>query len=599
MNSIKVLKPSVGSTSYYQRPDVANSIKNPHPNAKFEQKLILSHYKHRIKQAKSIVNTNKPTMLSRKQRKKQQKAIAKKQKQIHKRNVTYISPTMSSSLKSQNNKEQQQPGKNIKYNNKNTNTIISPLKKRTRIMSEKEKKQQMESSKTFISSTSPVTNSHRLKKSNNDLDISPVKNHLLYPLSTKVANKRQQRLLKHNKKKQDKHLKRIGYPNNNTSNKNKTIINSSPIKPTWNDNVYDVPKPKHEVPINRHPNRRNLKPHAHHHNNRRQATITNNNNNTKNNMIKKKINNNESNRMDYNDMPGLKTIGNIQPAWKRKHKGYTLLRDLFGKLEINQDTRNDRSFQYLEDKKEYALIKLKQHHKNNFKKRKNKKNNNGSTNDESERPTLASLLKKKKPMFYAMKHVDKDGTTLQLHLPDTGYHKEHSIPQEDEDDIEEVEDDNEDDSSISVIARYQANSLKIPLIQKGKQKKQHGSPSIDINNTTSIVQNGDKLSSSELKQVRQQLEHEYEQIQNKFGNIKRKKNNKLGSYHKKHNKRRRGNNDTVVIKTKNNKRIEFHGPDDHHSLPSHHVSINTLSKIRILGAMHHHHVKHGDGGSKC
>ena len=100
-----------------------------------------------------------------------------------------------------------------------------------------------------------------------------------------------------------------------------------------------------------------------------------------------------------------------------------------------------------------------------------------------------------------------------------------------------------------------------------------------------------------MKQVRQQLEHEYEQIQNKFGNIKRKKNNKLGSYHKKHNKRRRGNNDTVVIKTKNNKRIEFHGPDDHHSLPSHHVSINTLSKIRILGAMHHHHVKHGDGGS--
>ena len=97
-----------------------------------------------------------------------------------------------------------------------------------------------------------------------------------------------------------------------------------------------------------------------------------------------------------------------------------------------------------------------------------------------------SLLKKKKPMFYAMKHVDKHGTTLQLHLPDTGYHKEHSIPQEDEDDIEEVEDDNEDDSSISVIARYQADSLKIPLIQKGKQKKQHGSPSIDINNTTAI-----------------------------------------------------------------------------------------------------------------
>ena len=107
-----------------------------------------------------------------------------------------------------------------------------------------------------------------------------MKNHLLYPLSTKVANKRQQRLLKHNKKKQDKHLKRIGYPNNNTSNKNKTIINSSPIKPTWNDNVYDVPKPKHEVPINRHPNRRHLKPHVHHHNNRRHATITNNNNNT-------------------------------------------------------------------------------------------------------------------------------------------------------------------------------------------------------------------------------------------------------------------------------------------------------------------------------
>ena len=45
MNSIKVFKPSVGSTSYYQRPDVANSIKNPHPNAKFEQKLIIRHYK--------------------------------------------------------------------------------------------------------------------------------------------------------------------------------------------------------------------------------------------------------------------------------------------------------------------------------------------------------------------------------------------------------------------------------------------------------------------------------------------------------------------------------------------------------------------------
>ena len=100
-----------------------------HIQCRIEQKLILNQYKDRIKQAKSIVNTNKPTILSRKQRKKQQKAIAKKQKQIHKRNVTYISPTMSSSLKSQNNKEQQQHGKNIKYNNKNTNTIISHKEK--------------------------------------------------------------------------------------------------------------------------------------------------------------------------------------------------------------------------------------------------------------------------------------------------------------------------------------------------------------------------------------------------------------------------------------------------------------------------------------
>ena len=65
MDSGKRMQPVVGSTAYYQRPDLANSIKNPHPIAKFEQKIIMKHFKDSIKCAKSIVNTNKPIILSR------------------------------------------------------------------------------------------------------------------------------------------------------------------------------------------------------------------------------------------------------------------------------------------------------------------------------------------------------------------------------------------------------------------------------------------------------------------------------------------------------------------------------------------------------
>ena len=31
-------------------------------------------------------------------------------------------------------------------------------------------------------------------------------------------------------------------------------------KPQWNDNVYNIPKPKPEIPINRHPDKTHIQP---------------------------------------------------------------------------------------------------------------------------------------------------------------------------------------------------------------------------------------------------------------------------------------------------------------------------------------------------
>ena len=326
MDSGKRMQPVVGSTAYYQRPDLANSIKNPHPIAKFEQKIIMKHFKDSIKCAKSIVNTNKPIILSKKQRRKQKRALIKAKNATVKKKH-FISPTLSSSLKGEMGKQRRANINKITIKHNNNTTSSSPIK-----------------TKAYVSPTSPIHNSYQIKRGNNVpkfgqnnhkilANSSPIVQQLLYPLSTKIANKRQKQLLKHNKKLQEKHLKSIGYPKH--GNKIKQI---SPIKPKWDDNVYSLPEPKHEVPINRHPNKKNTKLYTH------QRKPHNQNQTFNKDQTKQQW----QVIAGEEDIPGLiKIAGNIKPRWKRQHKGYKLLRDLFGKLEINQDkSNNDCSFQY-------------------------------------------------------------------------------------------------------------------------------------------------------------------------------------------------------------------------------------------------------------
>ena len=104
---------------------------------------------------------------------------------------------------------------------------------------------------------------------------------ILYPLSNTLAKKRQAKLRIHNRKKK---LKRLG-------NRRKRLVE----KPQWNDNVYNIPKSKPEIPINRHPDKTHIQPITKH-----MPTASHHN----------------------SVIPGIKKLGaNIHPQWKKRHKG--------------------------------------------------------------------------------------------------------------------------------------------------------------------------------------------------------------------------------------------------------------------------------------
>ena len=88
-------------------------------------------------------------------------------------------------------------------------------------------------------------------------------------------------------------------------------------------------------------------------------------------------------------------------------QGKALLRDMFGNLEVNQDTINDQSFRYMDHLKEYRLKKLHTRYKNPTKKKKLK----------TLQEKVTSMVKTTKAARYALNHTDDDGTKMELHLP--------------------------------------------------------------------------------------------------------------------------------------------------------------------------------------
>jgi hypothetical protein len=186
-------------------------------------------------------------------------------------------------------------------------------------------------------------------------------------------------------------------------------------KPQWNDNVYNIPKPKPEIPINRHPDKTHIQPMTKH-----MATASHH---------------------SSGDIPGIKELGkNIHPQWKKQRKGKALLRDMFGNLEVNQDTINDQSFRYMEHLKEYRLKKLHTRYKNPTKKKKLK----------TLQEKVTSMVKTTKAARYALNHTGDDGTKMELHLPDE-YHRGYSMPS---------------NATLPSVAlkRYQTHTLTMPLL---------------------------------------------------------------------------------------------------------------------------------------
>eukprot|EP00944_MAST-04C_sp_MAST-4C-sp1_P013493 g13493.t1 len=336
MNNTKILHPCIGSTGYFQRPDVANSLRPP-PAALFEQRLIKKHYYRSIKNVKPIVH-------SKFQKKRQQRKRGEKNKT--KTGYTSTNPSLSSSLKNAKKPFASHSSKKVTQKKKEKNDLTKKIQ------------------------ASPI----KLLK----LPVHTIHNgSILYPLSNTVAKKRQAKLRIHNRKKR---LKRLG-------NRRKHQVE----KPQWNDNVYDIPKPKPEIPINRHPDKTHIQsitkhmPTASHHN---------------------------------SVIPGIKKLGaNIHPQWKKRHKGKALLRDMFGNLEVNQDSINDQSFRYIEHLKEYRLKKLHNQYKTSTKKKQLK----------TLQEKVTSMIKTTNAARYALNHTDDDGTKMELHLPDE-YHHEYSIP---------------------------------------------------------------------------------------------------------------------------------------------------------------------------
>ena len=330
MNNTKILHPCIGSTGYFQRPDVANALRPP-PAALFEQRLIKKHYYSSIKSVKPVVQSK----FQGKSRRKNNHRTNRQRLLRTKTSRKLTMPSLSSSLKS---------------------TKKPSAKSQNSRSSTKDMQKGNTNAHTNVICTSPI----KVSKA----DSNPLcKGSILYPLSYTAAKKRQAKLRVHNRKKR---LKKVG-------NRDNTV--KSPVeKPLWNDNVYSIPKPKPEIPINRHPNKLNVKPALAH-----------------------------SPTASYHTggIPGIKKLGkNIHPAWKKNHKGKALLRDMFGNLEVNQDKTNDESFRYMERLKEYRLKDL--HNRViSFKKKKN--------------------LKKLQEKVTRTNHTDDDGI-IDLQVPAADHH---------------------------------------------------------------------------------------------------------------------------------------------------------------------------------